>query len=393
MSKHEVLVPYTGRINPYISIVAYPNSYTMDVMEISSYVVDDKDNPLYAQNNSLNANIHAGGNKYVLVLIETTSRRLFTYPLKTKTAAEVASAFKKFLKDCNERIDSLTMDSGKEYSDVKKLIKDEKLAITTYVVVAAEGRHTTLSRVDRVIRTLRVMIFNYFKEYKKFNWNEVIKTITDVYNTTKHSSLFYYDKKKKRRIFLTPNQVWSSPSFMKLVNAKDRMRRPNGNKYIKQNMKEGNTYNYLVNTGKMSKGSSTKRGMISNDTVTIKKRIGNSFVVSSENKKLDGKVIPYRNLIPAKKVENLRKKQLLSRMFDNLDQDIKLDKIAKERPKTEIIKPSAKRELERLARDYLHDKRDKKGMRSNILPGRTRSQTTKELFKKKKTRKRRRHKY
>ena len=396
MVKHNVLVPYTGRNNPYIAIAAFPNSYTMDVMEISSYVVDNEDNPLYAQNNSLNANLHAGGNKYVLVLIETTSRRLFTYPLKTKSAKEVLEAFKKFLKDCNEKIDNLTMDSGGEYSEVKKYIKNKKLEIATHVVVAAEGMHTTMSRVDRVIRTLRMLIFNYFKRYKKFNWNKVLKDITDVYNTHKHTSLFYYDEKKKHKVRFTPNQVWKSPSLMKLINAKDRQSRPTGNKFIKENMKIGKSYKYLVNTGKMSKGSSTKRGMLSNETVRIVERIGNSFRVScSTNKKLDGKIIPYRNLISAKKVDGIRKERLLSKMFNRLDKDLDFDKISRIQPKLDILKPNAKKELDRLARNYFYYKYEKRGMENNILSGRTRSETKKlkELNKHKSKRKHRKKYY
>ena len=61
MVKHNVLVPLRGRANPFLPIVASPGAYTMDLMEISSYVVDNPNNPLHAQTNALNANLYAGG--------------------------------------------------------------------------------------------------------------------------------------------------------------------------------------------------------------------------------------------------------------------------------------------------------------------------------------------
>ena len=48
MVKHNVLTPLRGRPNPFLPIVASPGAYTMDLMEVSSYVVDNPDNPLHA---------------------------------------------------------------------------------------------------------------------------------------------------------------------------------------------------------------------------------------------------------------------------------------------------------------------------------------------------------
>ena len=80
MVKHNVLTPLRGKANPFLPIVASPGAYTMDLMEVSLYVVDNYNKPLHAQSNALNANVHAGGYKFILVLIETTSRKLFAYP-------------------------------------------------------------------------------------------------------------------------------------------------------------------------------------------------------------------------------------------------------------------------------------------------------------------------
>ena len=207
----------------------------MDLMEISSYVVDNPDNPLHVQSNALNANLHAGGYKFILVLIETTSRKLYAYPLKNKKADTVLAAFEQFLKDCHRRIQYLTMDSGGEYAEIKRLLKDieDELYVNVHVVIAAEGQHTVLSRVDRVIRTLRELIFNYFAEYDRYDWYKVLPQIVEIYNNTKHSALWLYKgEKKKNRIYFTPEQVYNSGRLMKMISLKDAAMRKNGEKIL-----------------------------------------------------------------------------------------------------------------------------------------------------------------
>ena len=360
MVKHKALVPYTGLPNPYLPIVAPPNSYTMDIMNIESYIVDNEDNPLHAQTNSLNTNKFTGGYKHILVLIETTSRKLYAYPLKTKTADEVLGAFNQFLEDCNERIDHLTMDSGREYNKIKDLLKvrHDDLCVTVHTVVASDGMHTTLSRVDRVIRTLRMMIFNYFSNFERYDWHNVLQLLVSAYNNTQHSSLFVY-KGKRTKVYFTPNQVWNSNRLMKLIRAKDASSRNKGIQFKTRTMKLDGKFHFLVNTGEHMKGS--KRGMRSNEVVQIKERVGNSYIVSSENKELDGKVIPYRHLIPIRENSKLKESRLLSNLFTQISKSIDFSKIKKEEEKPRIQKPSKKREEAYLS--------------NNILPGRTRSQT------------------
>ena len=237
MVKSNVLTPLRGKANPFLPIAASPGSFTMDLMEISSYVVDNSNKPLYADTNVLNANRYAGGYSYILVLIETTSRKLFAYPLKNKNSDSVLTEFKKFMKDIHDRIQYLTMDSGGEYSKVKKYLKEDKdyLNVKINEVVAAEGRHTALSRVDRVIRTLREMLFNYFAEYDKFNWHEVLPYFVNVYNNTKHSALWLHIGKKSKAFF-TPNQVYNSSRLMKLISQKDRVQRKDSKRFWNRNI-------------------------------------------------------------------------------------------------------------------------------------------------------------
>ena len=372
MVKSNVLTPLRGKANPFLPIAASPGSFTMDLMEISSYVVDNPDKPLYADTNVLNANKYAGGYSYVLVLIETTSRKLFAYPLKNKNSDSVLTEFKKFMKDIHDRIQYLTMDSGGEYSKVKKYLSEEKdyLKVKTHEVIAAEGQHTVLSRVDRVIRTLREMLYNYFAEYGKFNWHDVLPYFVNAYNNTKHSSLWLYTRLHDK-IYFSPNQVYNSSRLMKMISQKDRVQRKAGKRYIKK-MDKGDKFHYMVNTGAFSKGS--KRGMVSRDTVKLVQRIGNSFKVKSSNPNLDGKIIPYRNLVKVR--DNPRPtSRLLSALVSEIDKMIDLKKIETDKPKK--IKPKSNRELYNLSRNNFYYPDEEKGMNNNIIEGRTRSQSKK----------------
>ena len=157
------------------------------------------------------------------------------------------------MEDSHGRIQYLTMDSGGEYAEIKRYLRDREsdLAVKVHEVVAAEGRHTVLSRVDRVIRTLREMIFNYFAEYSKYNWYKVLPQIVNAYNNTQHSALWLY-KKGRERVYFTPEQVYNSSRLMNLISLKDTaLRKPGKKKFKTYTSRYGikrRKYHYMVNT-------------------------------------------------------------------------------------------------------------------------------------------------
>lgn len=335
------LIPFVKHSNPYLKIVAPPNSFTMDIMEVSSYSVVKSDDPFSTENNTINANIHNKGYKYALIFIETTSRKVFGYLLKNKESQTVYKEFKKFLSDTGYRVENLTMDSGNEYNDIIKSKEVEENCIKIHRVVAARNMHTTLSRVDRVIRTLRSLIFVYFKKTGKYNWGKIFPYIIEIYNTTKHSSLVLDGVK------YTPNQIWSSPLLSNKIRRKDTLSNNKSKRYLEDKMQNGESFNYLINNTSMSKGS--KKGMISNDVVRIVQRIGNSFKVSSNNPKLDGQIIPYRSLIPITKNR--------SKYLNKID----FSKFIEEEERSRVKRrPNKQREIDRLKTNYLFSKDDKR---------------------------------
>ena len=124
-----------------------------------------------------------------LVLVETTSRKIFFYKLHSKDPREVLYCFKKFLEDVDGKIVRLISDKGEEYRLIKKYNQKNKL-FRYWQVYASQNNHTALSRVDRAIRTIRMLIYKYYSEYKDADWTIMIDKLIEVYNNTKHESLF-----------------------------------------------------------------------------------------------------------------------------------------------------------------------------------------------------------
>lgn len=350
--------------NPYLSISAPPYSYSMDLMEISSHPVRSKDKPFHIQRNILNS-ASTSGNKYILVLIETTSRKLFAYPLKNKTSEEVFKAFEKFMDDAADKVNGIISDSGGEYKkiwDEYEISSKNKDGIKFYKVVA-DNVHTPLAMVDRVIRTLRMMIYIYFSEYQRYDWDKALPDLVDIYNNTEHSSLFVKHGRRKYRF--TPSQVWMSPAIADKIRLKDKKRGKKGQEYIDKKFKEGEEFYYVIGGDSFSKNG--KRGYISEDTVIIQKRVGNQFQVYSQDPKINGKLIPYQKLIPIYKTRG----KLTSSVFNmgtTMGKEVK-----KEKPTH--IKPSAEKERIRLSRNYLFDKDSKEGIKDQVIKERLRSES------------------
>jgi transposase InsO family protein len=100
------------------------------------------------------------GYKAILLFIEVTSRMLYVYPLKQKSALEVSLAFNRFLADIDYKIVTLNSDIGTEFTNSTFQGIVDKYGIKHYT--SEPGNHTQQGKVERVIRTLREKIEKYF---------------------------------------------------------------------------------------------------------------------------------------------------------------------------------------------------------------------------------------
>lgn len=260
-----------------------------------------------------------------LVLIECTTRKAWAFPLHTKNGKEVLFAFKLFLKDINMRISKLISDSGKEFNEIKKYNTQKKL-FHYFQANASQNMHTTLSRIDRFIRTLREMIRDYYNRALNPNWVPMIRRFVTRYNKTHHSSLFLRDPDRGgRKIFYSPEQVWRNPELRRRIKIKDYLAKYKNYAKMDRMFKPGRIVRYRVLPGQMKNMKSN--GFLSQYTAIIRKRVGNSFEIQMKTC-LDGKddytgaviTVPARDLYLERKVKPIQSKYSIDDMLVESDE-------------------------------------------------------------------------
>lgn len=302
-----------------LPIIGQDFTFYMDIMFITSLTVENDANrgqrKTKGENirefDNLHYNYHGSPPEYscALVLIEATSRWAWAYPLHSKNAKEILFVFKKFLENINMRISKLISDSGKEYNEIKKY-NNAKHLFHYFQTNASQNTHTTLSRVDRFIRTLREILKEYYNTAKYPNWVPILDVIVKRYNRTFHSSLFLEDPKRRRKrkgkfiykkIYYTPEQVWKNPELRRRIKIKDYLSKYKNYEKLDRKFKIGTVVRYRVMPGQLKYGK--KNGFISANPAIIRERIGNSFriqlkTVYDGNNEFTGSIItvPARDL-------------------------------------------------------------------------------------------------
>lgn len=123
------------------------------------------------------------GFKYILVIIDTFSKFVWTIPIKTKTKSEVTSSIKHVIVTSRRVPTNLQTDLGKEFYN------DEFRKLTTLNKINHYSTFSTkkASIVERVIRTLKNKLYKYFSFIGNHKWVGVpLNTVTNSYNNSKH---------------------------------------------------------------------------------------------------------------------------------------------------------------------------------------------------------------
>lgn len=123
------------------------------------------------------------GYKYILIIINCFSKFVWAFPIKNKSALEVSKNFEKIFKI--QKIDNLQTDMGKEFfnKNLETLIRKYKINhYSTYSEKKA-------SIVERVIRTLKNLIWKEFSFQGHFKWLDLLPRIVRKYNNTKHRTI------------------------------------------------------------------------------------------------------------------------------------------------------------------------------------------------------------
>ena len=141
------------------------------------------------------------GYKYILVAIDGLSRYTYTKKLKAKTGLAIRDALTNIFAECFELPKVLNSDLGKEFtaSTVQKMLKSKNIHFFT-----SHG-DTKASNVERVIKTLKEILYRYFDKTLQRRWIDTLPKITQTYNQNYH-----------RVIKMTPKEAQELPNALKL---------------------------------------------------------------------------------------------------------------------------------------------------------------------------------
>ena len=287
-TNRQIMVP-SHKVHPFLPITAPDYSYTMDLVELRSLLrakyADDIDNPerntiiTRALNESANR-----GYKYLLTFIDTTSRKVWMYPLRSKNQNAVYDAFRTFLKDVKGRIARLLSDNDTAFSRIKHNNKH----FSYCVVTAKYHNHTVLSRIDRFVRTFRELLYRILKNHRRvgtYSWYYYYPFIREAYNNAKHKSLWL--KGHGDKLYYTPNEVWFSARLRSRIRLRRYMEGRNNYEKLYKQISEAPYVKIRLDKG-FGKGG---ENYFSDEIYEKGEKRGNAWFVN-------GRWYTYRNLWP-----------------------------------------------------------------------------------------------
>ena len=130
--------------------------------------------------------------KYILLVVDCFSKRLWLRKLKTKTGIETSEAIKSVIVDMEWPPQTVIFDEGLEFYNKHVNILFAQYNIHSYSIRTS----TKAGAAERAIRTIKNRIWKFFTEKGTKRWVDIIGDIQDNYNNTYH-----------RTIKLKPNEV------------------------------------------------------------------------------------------------------------------------------------------------------------------------------------------
>lgn len=122
---------------------------------------------------------------YLLIVIDSLSKYAWVEPLRDKTSANVAKAFRCILARADNRIpQQLQTDRGKEFlgSPFQNLLKNKNIEFRT-----ARNPDVKAAIAERFNRTLKERMWRYFTHTGNKRYIDVLDKFIDAYNHTVHS--------------------------------------------------------------------------------------------------------------------------------------------------------------------------------------------------------------
>ena len=131
-----------------------------------------------------NVEIYNDGIKFLFILIDIFTRYLWVIPIKEKKHQVIIEGFKHVFAQ-GRKPKWIRSDKGSEFNNrwVKGYLKKEGVG---YSVTHNE---TKANYAERVIRTLKVMIYRYFTHKQTYKYQDILQDLVNNYNHQPHRSL------------------------------------------------------------------------------------------------------------------------------------------------------------------------------------------------------------
>ncbi len=125
------------------------------------------------------------GVRFLLLLIDIFTKRVWVYPLKDKTAASTSNALREWLTDIDVAPSVLMTDKGTEFTNrrVQDLLRSNNVqwqqALGTMKACMAE----------RANKTLQILLYKYMSEKETETYIDALPALVDTYNERGHRTL------------------------------------------------------------------------------------------------------------------------------------------------------------------------------------------------------------
>ena len=132
-----------------------------------------------------NLSDHNENIKYLLIMIDVFSKHLWVETLKDKKHDSVIAAMKKIFARTERRPEMLRSDRGSEFSNrwVRSYLKRENVKHYT------TKNETKANFSERVIRTLKAMMYRYFSHKETYKYKDILQDLVLNYNNSPHTTL------------------------------------------------------------------------------------------------------------------------------------------------------------------------------------------------------------
>ena len=131
---------------------------------------------------------HNKKHRYIFLMIDLFSRKLWLTPLTNKSNLTCAKALETFFKKSLYKYTFVFSDLGCEFLGKHTQKVYDRFNITRYSV---KNQRFKCSIAERAIRTVKQRLFRYFSQKNTLKYIDVLKQIEEAYNNTPHKGLGY----------------------------------------------------------------------------------------------------------------------------------------------------------------------------------------------------------